>query len=127
MKVAVPLATLMSALLVCSSAQAQNVDIDMIAHCAGRNTQELRYYPRRALDIGQEGRVVLDCVVPNDGGRPSPCRIAAETPEDFGFGEAALGIACALSMERLVANPETTRVDDQGRRIVRVIIPFTLR
>ncbi len=50
-----------------------------------------RYYPRRALENGEAGRVILDCSVIY-GGRLS-CRVRSETPSGQGFGEAAIAIA----------------------------------
>lgn len=50
-----------------------------------------RFYPRRALDAGQSGRVVLDCTA-NARGALS-CSVAEESPPGWGFGEAALRIA----------------------------------
>lgn len=50
-----------------------------------------RYYPERALERGQEGRVNLTCLVAADG-RIS-CTVTAEDPTGWGFGEAALRIS----------------------------------
>jgi periplasmic protein TonB len=50
-----------------------------------------RYYPRRALERGEAGRVILDCTVIY-GGRLS-CRVRSENPSGRGFGEAALSVA----------------------------------
>lgn len=50
-----------------------------------------RYYPPRALERGQEGRVNLACVVAADG-RIS-CTVTSESPEGWGFGEAAIRIS----------------------------------
>jgi protein TonB len=49
------------------------------------------YYPRRALRLGVEGSVVLDCVVGTTG--YLRCGVASESPANWGFGEAALRIA----------------------------------
>ncbi|MGE3249447.1 MAG: energy transducer TonB [Hyphomonadaceae bacterium] len=49
------------------------------------------YYPRRALELGREGVVELDCLVGLDG--RLGCAIASETPAGQGFGAAALRIA----------------------------------
>lgn len=53
-----------------------------------------RYYPRRALYSGQDGRVVLDCVA--DGRGRLGCSIAEEAPRGFGFGNAAISISRQL-------------------------------
>lgn len=50
-----------------------------------------RYYPERALERGQEGRVNLACIVAADG-RIS-CSVTSEDPQGWGFGEAALRIS----------------------------------
>jgi len=50
-----------------------------------------RFYPPRAMDRGQEGRVVLDCLVSGDG-RIS-CSVISEDPPNWGFGDASLRIA----------------------------------
>lgn len=49
------------------------------------------YYPRRALTRGVEGDVVLDCLVSTAGSLG--CRVVSETPDTWGFGEAALRIS----------------------------------
>ena len=46
-----------------------------------------RYYPPRALDRGIGGRVLLDCMVGDDG--RIGCNVASEDPAGMGFGEAA--------------------------------------
>lgn len=48
-------------------------------------------YPRRALEAGREGRVVLECYANVDGSLA--CAVAEETPRGFGFGNAALRVA----------------------------------
>jgi TonB family protein len=50
-----------------------------------------RYYPEDALDEGQSGRVVLDCIVASNG--RLNCSIADESPSGYGFGEAAIRIS----------------------------------
>jgi periplasmic protein TonB len=50
-----------------------------------------RYFPRRALDQGQSGRVTLDCVIAGNG--RLDCSVAQESPSGYGFGEAALDIS----------------------------------
>lgn len=50
-----------------------------------------RYYPRRARQLGVEGQVMLDCRVGLTGALT--CVVAAETPPNWGFAEAALRIA----------------------------------
>lgn len=50
-----------------------------------------RYYPERALERGQEGRVNLACIVAADG-RIS-CTVTSEDPTGWGFGDAAIRIS----------------------------------
>ena len=50
-----------------------------------------RYYPERALERGQEGRVSLACIVGADG--RIACTVTSEDPQGWGFGEAALRIS----------------------------------
>lgn len=51
-----------------------------------------RAFPEAARDAGTGGRVMLDCSIAADG-RMTECRVARESPEGQGFGEAALGLA----------------------------------
>jgi len=48
-----------------------------------------RYYPDRAARLGVEGRAVIACQVSAEG-RLGGCAVANETPDDQGFGDAAL-------------------------------------
>jgi periplasmic protein TonB len=66
-------------------------------HWLQRPSDLARYYPRRALDAGVEGQVVLDCLVGTNG-RLS-CAVASETPARWGFGAAALAMARDHQME----------------------------
>lgn len=50
-----------------------------------------RYYPDRALEEGQSGRVVLDCTAEASG--RLNCSVAEESPRGFRFGQAALAIS----------------------------------
>ncbi|MBI1185788.1 MAG: TonB family protein [Alphaproteobacteria bacterium] len=50
-----------------------------------------RYYPRRAETAGREGVVELECMVRVTG--RLDCAVAQETPQGWGFGQAALAIA----------------------------------
>lgn len=78
-----------------------------------------RYYPQRALDREQEGRVVLDCLV-DANGRIS-CTVASEDPSGWGFGEAALRISRNF---RAAAQTSDGRPTSGGR--TRVPISFRL-
>jgi protein TonB len=78
-----------------------------------------RYYPPRALEREQDGRVMLDCLV-DSGGRIS-CTVLSEDPSGWGFGEAALRISRNF---RAAAQTSDGRVTSGGR--VRVPITFRL-
>lgn len=77
-----------------------------------------RYYPRRAIRMNVEGSATLDCRVAVDG-RLS-CAVMAETPPDWGFGEAALRIAREYRMVPAMRNGEAI----EARYVMRV--PFSL-
>lgn len=85
-----------------------------------RRPQDLgRYYPRRALEMGRQGEVVLDCLVNTAGALA--CAVESETPTGWGFGEAALNIAGDHRMA-----PAT----QEGRAVearYRMVVPFRLR
>lgn len=51
-----------------------------------------RFYPERALRMGREGEATLRCQV-SAGGRLHDCQVSGETPENFGFGDAAIKLA----------------------------------
>ncbi len=78
-----------------------------------------RFYPPRARERGKEGRVTLDCVVGATGA--IACRVARESPEGWGFGDAALKIAPSF---RLAPRLEDGRATEGGT--VRVDIAFRL-
>lgn len=65
-----------------------------------------RYYPSRAQEREKEGRVVLNCAVNADG--YISCAVASETPEGWGFGEAAIQIAKSFRMAPKTINGEPT-------------------
>lgn len=78
-----------------------------------------RYYPRRAIPRGMEGEVVLDCLVATTGALN--CAVVSETPQNWGFAEAALRIARDHRMVPATRNGEPV----QGRYTMRV--PFELQ
>lgn len=78
-----------------------------------------RYYPRRALELGVEGQVTLDCLVLTTG-RLS-CTVASETPQNWGFAAAALRISGDYQMVPATRNG----VPVEAR--YRMRIPFELR
>ncbi|WP_083197125.1 energy transducer TonB [Candidatus Viadribacter manganicus] len=76
------------------------------------------YYPRRALARDISGLVVLDCLVDTNGALN--CAVVAETPTNWGFGEAALRIAQDHRMVPAMRDGQAV----QGRYRMRV--PFEL-
>src|SRR5262245_9193093 len=78
-----------------------------------------RYYPPRAMEREQEGRVVLDCLV-DAGGRIS-CSVISEDPTGWGFGDAAVRISRNF---RAAAQTSDGRPTSGGR--TRVPITFRL-
>jgi protein TonB len=75
-----------------------------------------RYYPPRAMDRSQEGRVTLDCLV-DAGGRIS-CSVTSEDPPNWGFGEASLRVARHFRVAAQTADGRPTT----GGRIRRTIV-----
>lgn len=76
------------------------------------------YYPARAIERNIEGAVRLDCVVRVTG--LLDCAVISETPQGWGFGEAALRMARAHRMAP--ATRDGTAVE--GRYVMRV--PFEI-
>lgn len=78
-----------------------------------------RYYPARALARGETGQVVLNCRV--DVAGALHCAVVSETPEGWGFGEAALRIAQDYRMVPAMRDGQAV----EGRYRMRV--PFEVR
>lgn len=78
-----------------------------------------RYYPSRAMEREQEGRVILDCLVSADG--RIACSVISENPTGWGFGEAAVRISRNF---RAAAQTSDGRPTSGGR--TRVPITFQL-
>lgn len=57
-----------------------------------------KYYPEKALDVGKEGGAVLKCTVRKDRTLAN-CAVASETPDGFGFGDAALQLSKLFRMK----------------------------
>lgn len=87
-------------------------------HWLQRPRDLARYYPRRALAREVEGAVTLDCLV-STAGRLS-CNVVSETPNGWGFGEAALRIAADHRMAPAMRDGAAT----EGR--YRMHVPFEL-
>lgn len=84
-----------------------------------RPTNLAAYYPPRAVSREVEGEVMLDCRVLTTG--HLSCSILSETPENYGFGQAALRIARDHRMSPAMRDG----VAIEGRYRMRV--PFQLR
>lgn len=76
-----------------------------------------RAYPGRAAADGVGGRAVLSCVV-TGGGSVGDCVIVSETPQNQGFGRAAVSLSRYFQL-----SPRT--VDGQAVEGARVTIPLT--
>lgn len=76
-----------------------------------------RFYPKTAADREIPGRAILDCDV-NAADGLEHCRVVEETPEDYGFGEAALHLSGLFRMK-----PGSPDLSDPARR--RAIVPVT--
>ncbi len=78
-----------------------------------------RFYPRAAFMRGVDGRVDLDCFVETDG--RLTCEVASEAPTGHGFGDAALALARAHTMQ------PATRDGASVRARYRMSVPFSAR
>jgi TonB family protein len=73
-------------------AQAASEDDPPVLFRSGPGENEVsRIYPREAWSARQEGRAILCCLVTEDDGLA--CAAVAESPQGYGFGEAARIIA----------------------------------
>jgi protein TonB len=63
-------------------------------------------YPDRAQRLGKAGRVRLECQVAA-AGTLSACKVASETPSDYGFGEASLKISRFFRMKPQLEDGQT--------------------
>ena len=74
-----------------------------------------RHYPQAAQEQRVEGRVILDCVV-GDEGRLT-CVVQSEDPPGYGFGEATLAIAQEFRAGPVTRDGEPTA----GRHVRRAV------
>jgi protein TonB len=70
-------------------------DVDWIREPSSRDFA--RFFPQRALDDGQSGRVTLDCGIRGNG--RLDCGVASEDPPGYGFGGAAVSISRQLRVQ----------------------------
>lgn len=79
-----------------------------------------RYYPDRAARLGIQGRAVIGCVVSAEG-LLKACSVESETPDDEGFGVAAIKMSHAFKMR-----PMTRDGTPVEGATIRIPIRFTL-
>jgi protein TonB len=79
-----------------------------------------RYYPERAQRKGIEGKATVICKVADNG--DLTCTSEAESPEGYGFGEAAAVLVSTMRIGTLTKSGQPT-----SGRLVRVPFTFKLR
>jgi TonB family protein len=72
-----------------------------------------KYYPSKAKDQGIQGRVVVRCVVGDDG-QMTDCVVVEERPPGYGFGDATLKVVAMFKKTPTPhgpdAKPETVTI-----------------
>lgn len=80
-----------------------------------------RFVPERAVRTGVSGRAVITCQVRADG-RLEACAVVSETPDNIGYGNAAIRLSQYFRMRPRTVNGEAV----SGAR-VNIPITFTIR
>jgi len=80
----------------------------------------VRYYPDRASQREQEGRVTIDCIVAGDG--RLACHVTSEDPPGWGFGEASLRVSRHFRVAPQTQDGTPTS-GGRFRRTIRWVLP----
>lgn len=106
-----------------------NQAIGMAEFC-GERRHARRYYPQEAMRRGIEGRAQLDCSLNADSSLAA-CVVSEESPQHFGFGEAALKVACEHPPDHSTSDDEEGPIyytpAGSEARYVRWTVHFSMR
>ena len=78
---------------------------------AAPDDSTLRFYPAAAKKAGVEGKALINCRMTASAGL-ADCRVVSESPEGYGFGDAALQVAGAYKLDPAVrqGQPDEARI-----------------